>query len=290
MATTIAEEQRAVAVADVQQQQQQQQSFARRTVSTSDELAQEAGMSALKSGNGVCLTVLGISAGLAARKCSQSLFRYCDPSDDSLRRLCGYACAYTLGIAGRANQLSGVTSASSVFDCSDSKVPAITLSQYIDRFLQYTQASKEVLVAAVAYIDRFTQVNPDGVRLAASNVHRLIATAFAVSSKFNCDQYNSNRYYARVAGVSLAELNAMERAFLRGMDYRFALAPEQYAAYAQPIEFLAAVVELYGDLVEFLADLVGYLRAQWLVQQRQQELLQRQHARHYHRRSLSLIA
>ena len=248
-----------------QQQQQQQQQCAR---STGDELAYEAGISAQKSGCGGCLSVLSISAGLAARKCSPRLFSYCDAADESRRGLCGYVCAYAVGNTVRANQLLARPSAASVYDCPSRHVPGISLAKYVERFVQYTAAPKEVVVAALAYLDRFAAANRAGVVLAPTNVHRLLAVAFVVAAKFHCDQYNSNKYYARVAGLPLAELNALERAFLADVDYRLALTPDDYAAYAQPVEFLAAATEMYGDLVDFLAALVDYLRMQWVVQQR----------------------
>lgn len=232
-----------------------------------DELAYEAGMSAQKSGCGGCLSVLSISAGLAARKCSPRLFGYCDAADESRRALCGYVCAYAVGSVVRANQLLERPSAASVYDCPARHVPGISLAKYVERFVQYTAAPKEVVVAALAYLDRFVAANGAGVRLAATNVHRLLAVAFVVAAKFHCDQYNSNKYYARVAGLPLAELNTLERAFLADLDYRLVLAPADYAVYAQPVEFLAAATEMYGDLVDFLAALVDYLRMQWVVQQ-----------------------
>lgn len=231
-----------------------------------DELAVEAATQNPECGR--CCAVLRIAAGIASRRCSAGLFAPLAPESTELRPLLGYVLAYSLGNVVRANELLKVPHVPSVYDCAGCRTPALSLTHYVERFVNFTAAPREVFVTAIAYIDRFLATNPAGVGLALCNVHRLFAVAFVVAAKFASDLYNSNKYYARVAGLPLAELNALERAFLADVDYRLALTPDDYAAYAQPVEFLAAATEMYGDLVDFLAALVDYLRMQWVVQQR----------------------
>jgi len=135
------------------------------------------------------------------------------------------------------------------------------------RFTIFTTAPREVFVTAIAYIDRFLASNPSGIELALCNVHRLFAVSFVVAAKFVSDLYNSNKYYARVAGVSLEELNSLERAFLSDLGYNLFLTPEQYESYNRPAEFLSHIADMYGDLLTFLRVLVKTLRNNWLVKQ-----------------------
>jgi len=146
-------------------------------------------------------------------------------------------------------------------------VPSLSLTRYVERFINFTTAPREVFVSAIAYIDRFLATNPAGVELALCNVHRLFAASFVVAAKFASDLYNSNKYYARVAGVSLEELNMLERSFLNDLSYSLNLTPEQYDAYNRPAEFLSHVADIYGDLLIFLCSLVKTLRYNWLVKQ-----------------------
>jgi len=230
-----------------------------------DELAVEAATQNPECGR--CGAVLGIAAGIASRKCSASLFTPFPPESQELRPLLGYVLAYSLGNVVRANELLGTRHVRSVYDCTDCRVPSLSLTRYVERFINFTTAPREVFVTAIAYIDRFLATNPSGIELALCNVHRLFAASFVVAAKFASDFYNSNKYYARVAGVSLDELNALERAFLNDLGYSLNLTPEQYDAYNRPAEFLSHIAEIYGDLLVFLCSLVKTLRYNWLVKQ-----------------------
>ena len=230
-----------------------------------DELAVEAAAKTQECGR--CGAVLAIAAGIGSRKCSFSLFRPLPPESPELRPLLGYVLAYSLGNVVRANELLGVRHVRSVYDCTECRVPSLSLTSYVERFTNFTTAPREVFVTAIAYIDRFLATNPRGIELALCNVHRLFAVAFVVAAKFVSDLYNSNKYYARVAGVSLEELNSLERAFLGDLGYNLYLTPEQYDAYNRPAEFLSHIADLYGDLLHFLRLLVKSLRSNWRVRQ-----------------------
>ena len=230
-----------------------------------DELAVEAATQNPECGR--CCAVLRIAAGIASRRCSAGLFAPLAPESTELRPLLGYVLAYSLGNVVRANELLKVPHVPSVYDCAGCRTPALSLTHYVERFVNFTAAPREVFVTAIAYIDRFLATNPAGVGLALCNVHRLFAVAFVVAAKFASDLYNSNKYYARVAGVSLEELNVLERAFLADLGYTLNVTPEQYAAYNNPAEFLAHVADVYGDLIPFLCGLVRTLRYRWLTKQ-----------------------
>lgn len=230
-----------------------------------DELAVEAATQNPECGR--CCAVLRIAAGIASRRCSAGLFAPLAPESAELRPLLGYVLAYSLGNVVRANELLRVPHVPSVYDCAGCRTPALSLTHYVERFVNFTAAPREVFVAAIAYIDRFLATNPARVELALCNVHRLFAVAFVVAAKFASDLYNSNKYYARVAGVSLEELNVLERAFLADLGYSLNVTPEQYAAYNSPAEFLAHVADIYGDLIPFLCALVRTLRYRWLAKQ-----------------------
>jgi len=230
-----------------------------------DELAVEAATQNPECGR--CGAVLGIAAGIASRKCSVTLFPPLPPESQELRPLLGYVLAYSLGNVVRANELLHIRHVRSVYDCTDCRVPSLSLTRYVERFINFTTAPREVFVTAIAFIDRFLATNPAGIELALCNVHRLFAASFVVAAKFVSDLYNSNKYYARVAGVSLDELNALERAFLNDLSYSLNLTPEQYDAYNRPAEFLSHIADIYGDLLVFLCSLVKSLRYNWLVKQ-----------------------
>eukprot|EP01022_Parablepharisma_sp_SALTPOND_P001187 TRINITY_DN105776_c0_g1_i1.p3 TRINITY_DN105776_c0_g1~~TRINITY_DN105776_c0_g1_i1.p3 ORF type:complete len:108 (-),score=17.03 TRINITY_DN105776_c0_g1_i1:101-424(-) len=53
--------------------------------------------------------------------------------------------------------------------------------------------------------------------------------------KYNEDQYFDNKYYARVGGVSLEELNFLEREILSLLDYELYVDPNIYKKYLNEI-------------------------------------------------------
>jgi hypothetical protein len=56
----------------------------------------------------------------------------------------------------------------------------------------------------------------------------LILTAILVASKFYKDVFNGNHFIAYIEGVSLEELNLLEVAFLKNVDWRLCIEPADY--------------------------------------------------------------
>lgn len=56
--------------------------------------------------------------------------------------------------------------------------------------------------------------------LSSLTCHRFVIAAIAVSSKCLCDAFCSNSVYAKVGGIPVAELNVLEREFLRMIDWK----------------------------------------------------------------------
>ncbi len=59
-------------------------------------------------------------------------------------------------------------------------------------------------------------------------MHRLLITAVLVAAKFLDDSYFNNAYYAKVGGISLEEMNALEVDFLLRLDFRLHVQPEAF--------------------------------------------------------------
>ena len=68
-------------------------------------------------------------------------------------------------------------------------------------------------VLALALLDRLQAVNHAYI-LNYQNVHKLLMTAILISVKTNDDIFYKQSYYAKVAGLKLEELNALEAKFL----------------------------------------------------------------------------
>ena len=62
-------------------------------------------------------------------------------------------------------------------------------------------------------------------------MHRFIITAITVSSKALCDVFCTASHYAKVGGLSLNELNLLEREFLRILDWNLTCDNKQLEEY-----------------------------------------------------------
>lgn len=153
------------------------------------------------------------------------------------------ALAFALAEAARRNDLGGVCSPRTVFDFPDGEVPSLPLREYIRRVLTYTRTGAEVFILALAYVDRISAVVP----AARANVYRLFAAAATVATKFLDDRSTQNKFAAAVAGVSLAEFNALEAAFLNCCAFQLSVDVRVFAEYRSAVACLAAAFRAGGN-------------------------------------------
>ncbi|TRM69708.1 cyclin-domain-containing protein [Schizophyllum amplum] len=97
--------------------------------------------------------------------------------------------------------------------------PAISVLDYLKRIVQYTNAEKSCMLITLHYIDQICACTPLFV-LSSLTCHRFVIASVTVSSKFHCDTFSTNSRYARVGGISVTELNTLEREFLKAIDWK----------------------------------------------------------------------
>jgi len=105
--------------------------------------------------------------------------------------------------------------------------PDISVSDYLARISKYGNFSKSVLIAALIYIDRVLENNPEIV-MTSRTIHRLLITAVLVSAKFNDDIHLGNGAYAQIGGIRNAELNRLEVNFLKLLRFSLCVSEELY--------------------------------------------------------------
>ncbi|XP_065875682.1 cyclin-U1-1 [Euphorbia lathyris] len=98
------------------------------------------------------------------------------------------------------------------------RAPNISIPKYLERIYKYTNCSPSCLVVGYVYIDRLVHKHPDSLVL-SFNVHRLLLTTVLVASKMLDDVHYNNALYARVGGVTNAELNKLEIELLFLLDF-----------------------------------------------------------------------
>ena len=100
-----------------------------------------------------------------------------------------------------------------------SAAPNISIHAYLERLFKYCQPEPVILLSIVAYTERLTALR--GLFVPANGWHRWIIAAWLVASKvMNGDQFWTNAFWARVAGITVSELMALEVEFVKIFDWK----------------------------------------------------------------------
>jgi len=108
--------------------------------------------------------------------------------------------------------------------------PGISVLEYLRRIVRFTKVEKSILLLTLHYVDQMCARTPL-FTLSSLTAHRFIIASIAVASKGLCDTFCTNSLYARVGGISLTELNVLEREFLLGIDWRLTCTREVLQEY-----------------------------------------------------------
>merc|ERR1712232_1098871 len=108
--------------------------------------------------------------------------------------------------------------------------PQITIQAYMQRISDHFNCSTECLLAGLVYIDRIAKMHRSFV-VNPLNVHRVALAGVLLATKFLDDVYFNNGHYAAVSGVQLKELNRLEQRFLKLINWRLYILPEDYKLY-----------------------------------------------------------
>ncbi|KAF9059791.1 cyclin-domain-containing protein, partial [Rhodocollybia butyracea] len=110
--------------------------------------------------------------------------------------------------------------------------PGISVLDYLKRIVKFTKVEiqKACLLITLHYIDQICARVPL-FTLSSLTCHRFIITAITVSSKGLCDVFCNNTLYAKVGGISVGELNVLEREFLRMIEWTITCTREMLQEY-----------------------------------------------------------
>eukprot|EP00826_Nyctotherus_ovalis_P052149 TRINITY_DN657_c0_g3_i4.p3 TRINITY_DN657_c0_g3~~TRINITY_DN657_c0_g3_i4.p3 ORF type:complete len:100 (-),score=30.34 TRINITY_DN657_c0_g3_i4:153-452(-) len=79
-------------------------------------------------------------------------------------------------------------------------------------------------------------IGQHSARITSLEVHRLWFAAYLLATKFYCDEYYSNTYYSKVAGVAAEELGELECELLELLQYRLLISPSLFDLYKEKVE------------------------------------------------------
>lgn len=110
-----------------------------------------------------------------------------------------------------------------------SKIPPISLIDYIKRLVKYTRMDISSLILAIIYIDRFCESRK--YILTYNNIYRILLSTCLLSIKFNEDIYFNYKKYSEIAGVSIEDLNNLELYMYFELDYSLYVDSDFYQKY-----------------------------------------------------------
>eukprot|EP01064_Diplonema_japonicum_P015822 TRINITY_DN2374_c1_g1_i1.p1 TRINITY_DN2374_c1_g1~~TRINITY_DN2374_c1_g1_i1.p1 ORF type:complete len:242 (+),score=46.00 TRINITY_DN2374_c1_g1_i1:44-727(+) len=109
-----------------------------------------------------------------------------------------------------------------------------SIEKFLYRMCFYGQSSKEVFVMTYIYLRRYQEKT--GWALSAENVHRLVLAAFVAAVKVRDDVHYCNKFYSRLGGVALKELNRLEQEFLISLDFDLEVSSKEYSGVVQMLK------------------------------------------------------
>ncbi|XP_019193048.1 PREDICTED: cyclin-U1-1 [Ipomoea nil] len=115
------------------------------------------------------------------------------------------------------------------------RAPSISIPKYIERIYKYTNCSPSCFVVGYVYMDRLAHKYPNSLVISL-NVHRLLVTCVMVASKILDDEHYNNAFFARVGGVSNAELNKLEIELLFLLDFGVSVSSQVFECYCQHLD------------------------------------------------------
>ena len=87
-------------------------------------------------------------------------------------------------------------------------IPDISLNDYIKRIMKHTKINISTLINAIIYIDNFCERK--SYILCLNNIYLIVLSACFLSLKFNEDNLITSKFYAKIGGIPVDNLNDLE--------------------------------------------------------------------------------
>jgi len=121
-----------------------------------------------------------------------------------------------------------------------SVVPPVSIEAYVRRLHKHFLCGDQCFVVALVYIDRLLRPGTKVGPLSPRNTHRIVLTSLLIATKFLEDAFYSNSYYSKCGGVTLKEMNKLERYFLRKVNFNLFVSALEYRTYETALLRLGA--------------------------------------------------
>lgn len=110
-------------------------------------------------------------------------------------------------------------------------LPNIKFLEYLKRINKYLKPHISTMIIALIYVDRVCSEKCNKIVLVDNNIFKLFLTATILAIKYNEDFYDDNAYFAKVGGISLHEINILEKEFLDLINFRLFVSVDIFSKY-----------------------------------------------------------
>ena len=124
--------------------------------------------------------------------------------------------------------------------------PSITIKDYLERLYKYSKINISTVILLLIYIDRISNINK--FKLTYYIIHKLILSSMVVAIKYNEDDYFSIKYYAKLGGISKAEMINLEFYFVTLLNFNLFVKIELFNKYNDNISSADSEDEEYEEL------------------------------------------
>jgi len=121
----------------------------------------------------------------------------------------------------------------------------VSIDAYLARILEHLPCSSSCFVLALAYLDRVAR-SDTSVAVCERSCHRLILVSIMLAKRFydeDEDTHFHNAWFAKLGGINVANLAKLELEFLRLIDWRLHVSPEEYGIYHERVCSAALTLE-----------------------------------------------
>ena len=123
--------------------------------------------------------------------------------------------------------------------------PSTTINDYIKRIFKSEIIDEENYDAIILHtINLLQYLKTKGIYLNYYSCHRILSTLIMLSSKIIEEYPYSNWYWATLCGVSLEDMNMMERSLMQILDYNLHIIITQN----KPLIFIKAYTKSHNSL------------------------------------------
>ncbi|KAG5354550.1 Cyclin-U4-1 [Yarrowia sp. B02] len=114
--------------------------------------------------------------------------------------------------------------------------PTDSFRQFVSSVIEYTQLLPVAVSVSLLYILRLKQLSPKAIVGNPNSEYRVFTVGLMMANKFLDDNTYTNKTWAQVTKLPLAEVSTMEIEFLSNLGYNLRIAPNEWNSWSRDLK------------------------------------------------------